>query len=361
MKSSTNFRKIFIYILSLALYLSITSYDAFASNSSTDSNAVNIRSFHEYFYIKGISSQKRFGFDFEDLNNPGYKMDFRPNIGSYLGLGIFIFDFGIDILFRTPPTPEENALKGNSKGRDWQIHMYTRKVGIDISYQKYLGFYLSNPDNFFPEWQEGDPYPTQEDMEATIFNLGVTYVFTSDRFSFPSIFNQTEAQLKSGGSWLLSGQANSSKISHPLSIIPMVDTNNFTGLNNLNKVNVSSLNIMPGYSHNFIIKKKIYLNLSLALGLGYQIRSYTADQSYNDNSINIANTWRIGAGYNGRRFFTGISAYTQNNVIVIQNLRINSTFGFIRFFIGYRFREWGVMQKSVFDLFNLFSKKKRDK
>jgi len=362
MRKCPNFRSIVLLSVLFIGFFLRTPTAIFAGNSDSDTNQIYIRTFHEYFYIRAVSSQKRFILGFQDIKIEGSKkMEFQPNIGNYLGFGVFIFDVGLDVLFQTSPSAEDISKYGKSTGRDWQIHLYTRKIGVDLSYQEYKGFYLLNPTDFFPDWQAGDPLPRQDDMEARIINLGGAYIFSSDKFSFPSIFNQTEAQLKSGGSWLLSGQANSSKISHPTSIIPELDSNKTFGLANLKSVNVSSLNVLPGYSYNIIIKKKIYLNLSLAVGLGYQIRSYSTDESYKDNSINLANTWRIGAGYNGRRFFTGISAFTQNNNITIQNLQISSSTGFVRFFLGYRFREWGIMQRSVFDVFDLFSNKKTSK
>ena len=361
MRKFRNLRENILPLILMAGCLFVSFTQLLAGNSKSDTNEVYIRSFHEYFYVKGISSQKRFKLTFDDVASAQPGMEFQPNIGNYLGFGIFVFDIGIDVLFRTTPSAGDQEKYGNSTGRDWQIHMYSRKIAIDLSYQRYEGFYVVNPIEFYPDWEDGDPHPRQDDMKARIINLGGAYIFKSERFSFPSIFNQTEAQLKSGGSWLISGQLNSSEISHTISIIPELDSNVSFGLSNLKSVKVSSVNVLPGYSHNFIIKGKMYLNLSLSLGLGYQIRSYTTEQSYQDNSINLANTWRIGAGYNGRRFFTGISAFTQTNNVSIQGLHISSSTGFVRFFLGYRFREWGIMRKSVFDLFDLISKKNKSK
>jgi hypothetical protein len=280
-------------------------------------------------------------------------MEFKPNLGTYMGLGVYLFDLAVDFTFRTKSTPEEIYKYGKSTGQDWQLHIYSRKFGVDLSYQDYHGFYLNNPRQFFPKWTSSDPYPRQDDMTARLMSLGVYYVFRPERYSFPSVFNHTEAQLKSGGSWLLSGSIFQTRIQDPVSIIMKVDSNNLTGLDNLDYVQVSSINALPGYSYNIIIKRKIYLNFSLALGFGYQSRSYAAEAAYRDNSIYMTNTWRAGLGYNGRRFFAGVSGYTAQTGIKIQNLEITNQSGFIRFFLGYRFREWGFMQKSIFDLFSL--------
>lgn len=332
--------------------------DVSGEKKTSDSTTIYIRKFSEFFYVKTIISSKIFALGFQDLSTSGPKMEFKPNLGTYMGFGVNMFDLTVDFIFRTKSNPEEIYKYGKSTGQDLQLHIYSRKFGIDLGYQDYKGFYLNNPRSFFPKWTASEPYPRQDDMTARTMYLGLFYVFKPERFSFPSVFNHTEAQLKSGGSWLLSGSVNQSRIQDPVSIVMKVDTNNLTGLNNLRYVEVSSINALPGYSYNIVVKQKFYLNFSLALGFGYQSRSYTSESTYHDNSIYMTNTWRAGLGYNGRRFFAGMSGYTSQTGYKIQNLEITSQGGFFRFFLGYRFREWGFMQKSIFDLFS--SKKKHE-
>ena len=346
-------------IHSLGICLFILNFSPLlAQKKSGDSNQVNIRSFSEFFYVKAIFSQKIFSLNFQDLNNPGFIMSFQPNMGNYVGIGVNMLDISFDFTIRQAPSSERNELYGNSKGRDWQVHLYTRKHGVDLSYQRYNGFYLSNPESFYPTWKEGDPYPTNPDMSVSVIHLGFYYVFRPERYSFPSVFNHTEAQLRSGGSWFLTTQFNKSNISDPDGIIMVTDSNQITELTKLNDVDVTSVELLPGYSYNIIIKRQFYLNLSLALGVGYQFRSYHTEELYRDNAVNIANTWRLGFGYNGRRLFFGASGFTQSSSIKIQNLQISTEGGFVRFFFGYRFREWGFMQKSIFDLLGKRKKKK---
>ena len=339
----------------LALCLMIHPPPAAASGQdSTDSrhnSDTNIRRFRDHFYLKAIASRKVFRLEFSDARKPGYKMSFEPNLGTYAGFGIFIFDIGLEVQFRNPPGKSQNEIYGPTEGQDWQIYVYMRKTGFEFSYQEYKGFYLTNPSDYYPSWSDGQPYPRQEDMRARTIHLGSYYVFRPNRYSFPSIFNQTEAQLVSGGSWLMSGSINLSEISDPVSIIPITDTNQINTLQGLRNVNVTTINALPGYSHNFIIKQKFYLNLSLAIGVGYQFRSYSTESIQRDRSVNIANSWRVGGGYNGPLFFCGITAYTEQNNISIQDLNITASGGFFKIFAGYRFREKGFMKKSVLDLF----------
>ncbi len=346
------------FLIVALLSLSIRTYA-----EPRDTNEIYIRTFHEFFYVKLLSAQKIFDIKFSSNNvEDSPQMIFKPNIGNYLGFGFMLFDLGVDVIFRTPPGPESNAMYGDSKGRDWQIHAYNRKFAFDLSYQQYKGFYLDNPSDFFPSWTPDDPHPTNPDMEARIISLAGLYVFKDDRYSFPSIFNQTEAQLKTAGSFFITGQANSSLVKDPVSIVITSDSNKVLDNVFLTDVNVSSINVMPGYSFNLVLWKKIYINASLALGFGYQFRNYTEDRvTYVNNSIAPASTWRAGLGYNSRRFFIGINGFLQNNSVDIDNLNIASTIGMTKFFIGYRFREYGIMQRSVFDLFNIFSRKKKRK
>lgn len=323
-----------------------------ASAEQGEDSTIYIRKYHDFSYVKLLTSDKLLSLGFRDKENPNApEAIFEPNVGNFVGIGFFLFDVGIEAMFRIRPGPEQNALYGPSDGTDWQIHAYARSFGLDLSYQHYKGFYLSNPELFYPNYKSGDPYPRKPDMEAQVINLSGHYVFRKKRFSFPNVFNQTERQMKSGGSLMISGQFNHSNITDPGSLILITDSNTITSLTEIRNINVSSFNAMPGYSYNLIIFKKLYLNLSLSVGLGYQFRNYQAEgQPYRDNKVVLANSWRAGFGYNGRKFFWGISGYTQSNQIPIQNLEIRSETGFIKVFLGYRFRRYGALNRSAFEL-----------
>lgn len=347
----------FVVIFCVA-YL-VAGFKAKSQKNTGDTAVVRIKSYRDHWYLKVLSAQKDVSIGLYDKSTGINELEYKPNVGNYLGFGFFLFDLGIDITFRTPPSPEQNTIYGNTKARDWQIHVYTRKLGANFIYQDYQGFYIANPQSFFPQWNNGDPYPVNENMKATVIGGGLYYAFQPEKFSFPSVFNQTEMQLKSGGSFLLSGTIAHSSLSDPESLIPVTDTNQFTGFNDLKSINISSINVLPGYSYNIIIKKKFYLNFSLSLGGGYQIRSYSNDQSYSDNALAFANIGRVGGGYNNDRFFIGASGYIQNENVTIQNLQLSTSSRFVRFFVGYRFKEKGFLQRSVFEVFDVFSDRKK--
>ena len=349
------FARIFLQLLLpyglVAAITCVNVSNAFAGNNKADTSKIYVRQFSDYWNIKAISTQKTFRLSLEDDELTGLYMDYVPNLGTYLGFGVYMFDIGLDVSFRLPPSEIENDLYGPSSGTDLQVHMYTRKVGIDLSYQKYKGFYLENPKDFYPIWSEGDSFPRKPDMEAKSISLGSVYVFNAKRYSFPSIFTHTESQLRSAGSFILTGQFNHSTLSDPYSIVSEVPNNQFNFLDSLNKITSTSFNVLPGYSYNLVIKRRIYLSLSLSIGLGVESYAYsTQKNTVRDNTIDLANVWRLGGGYNGTRLFFGLAGYTQSNETSIEGLRLSTSSGFVTIFLGYRFKEKGFMKKSVFDL-----------
>jgi hypothetical protein len=325
--------------------------DARAEINNGDSTGIYIRQFGEYWNLKAISTQKTFTLSLRDKNLKDVTMYYAPNLGAYLGLGIYIFDIGIDVSFRVPPSDVENELYGNSSGTDLQLHMYTRRLGVDLGYQDYKGFYLENPEDFYTGWSQADSLPHKADMEAKSISLGSVYVFNTNRYSFPSIFTHTESQLRSAGSFILSGQFNHSNLSDPVSIVSEVPNNQIDLLDSLYKITSTSLNVLPGYTYNLVIKRTFYLSLSLSAGIGYESFAYTTQKkTVRDNSIDLAYVWRVGAGYNGNRLFFGLSGYTNSNETKIEGLTISTSSGFVKVFLGYRFMEKGFLKKSVFDI-----------
>jgi hypothetical protein len=59
---------------------------------------------------------------------------------------------------------------------------------------------------------------------------------------------------------------------------------------------------------------------------------------------------RLGLGYSNDRFFGGINFVMQSRAVRFEDVQVSSSTSTFRFLIGYRFREFGVLKKSIWDL-----------
>jgi hypothetical protein len=131
------------------------------------------------------------------------------------------------------------------------------------------------------------------------------------------------------------------------------DKRELTGSNTSQKSNNWELLLGAGYYHTFVLKRSFYISLGLTPAAGFiftwlTTRSATASQT--DNQQNFIFRWdtRLGLGYNGERFFTGLytrafgASYNQQSTVINSEARITA-----QLFLGYRFNAPKWLRKEV--------------
>ncbi|MEJ0055641.1 MAG: DUF4421 family protein [Bacteroidota bacterium] len=74
--------------------------------------------------------------------------------------------------------------------------------------------------------------------------------------------------------------------------------------------------------------------------------------------VNTFVDFRFGIGYNGERFFSGLSYVAQSRNVQFEEARITSTSSTVKLLVGYRFKEFGILKARAFDLVPVGRKKK---
>jgi hypothetical protein len=119
----------------------------------------------------------------------------------------------------------------------------------------------------------------------------------------------------------------------------------------VNEVRFTSLGLAPGYSHTFVIKK-FFLNMTLALGPAHYWILYkeVASPAQNNIRIDFYSLGRVGIGYNGERFFTGISVTSQSRSLTYERTTFQNSISTVKLVAGFRFMEQGFLKKKATDL-----------
>lgn len=127
----------------------------------------------------------------------GGRTSYSPNYPLTPGLGIAIKNTIINVRGGYGIFPLKNSEDyGRSKTLDFQVHSYWPKMIIDLSFQRYKGFYNGKKEErlaLFP------------DMAALQVAAAGTYVFNGKKFSTRAAFEQSEKQLRSAGSFIIGG------------------------------------------------------------------------------------------------------------------------------------------------------------
>src|SRR5690606_523992 len=184
-------------------------------------------------------------------------------------------------------------------------------------------------------------------------NIGITgnYTFNYNKFSFRSAYNFAERQLRSAGSFVVFGSLNSFRVEADSALLGSRYANAYGELSDLYSVKTTALSIAPGYAYN-LIYKGFFLNGTLAVGPSHNWLSYEVidKPSVNDFKFSAFVTVRISLGYNGERFFGGLSFTNQGRAARFENIEMTNINSSFKILLGYRFNEFGILKKRVLDL-----------
>ena len=313
------------------------------NNKGIDSNY--IEDFSHKLVLRTFFKRKLNKLEIEDTKNSN-KITFKPNQSGALGAGFNYKWLGIDLAFKIPNTNEENNNNlGESKAFDIQSNIYMRKFAIDLFYLNYKGYYIDNSSNFGSP-DEKIEYPH---LRSGIIGANFNYLFNHKKFSYRAVYLQNERQKKSAGSVIIGAFVSQNYIKSDSSIIPKNARNDFPGSANITDAKFTLIGAQAGYAHSFVFKK-IYLTISLSLGLGGQntkTKAINEEDSKTVSSITSKAQSRFALGYNGDQFNIGIQ--NTNNTYLLgdqkENTSINYQVGSFKFFLAYRFKAPKVLEK----------------
>jgi len=275
-------------------------------------------------------------------------VSFKPNSNLRLGFGFNYKKVGLNILFNVPNVSIGNG-SGESKYFDFNLTHYGRKFGFDIAYNRYSGYYWSNPQNILPQYDsELQGYPVRPDLNTGILAVSGYFNINHKKFSYLSSFAQNERQLISAGSPIIGAYANVFGLSSsdsatvlPRSVIPPDEPElYFHDDLHFKSIETRNVGLSAGYIYSFIIKRNFFITLSLQMGMGIEstdVIYYQQPTKYLDG-YNIFGVSRAAMGYNGPLYYIGLSAYTTNFLTgSTDNLNVQYNLGSIRLVLARRF------------------------
>lgn len=316
-------------------------------NKKDSTRDLYIKRFPDHFNLYPVLKQRSLNFELEKRDRSSL-LTFKPNNSYSIGVGMYLFELNFELAFAVPLAEKSKATYGDSDARDIQLNILGKKYGIDAYYQKYSGFYIADKGN---EPLAKEPYPQRADIDSRNFGFTGNYVFNNKKFSFRSVYNFSERQLFSRGSFLLFASIGSFKLSADSSILSNQQEITFGDKVAFRQLRYTTLSLAPGYTYSLIFKS-FFLNGSLAIGPAHHWIYYKLQTGgYRDEiGINSFVAARIGIGYNGDRVFGGIIFITQGSNVKFEDVRFSNNNGTFKILMGYRFREAGLLKKRAWDL-----------
>ena len=306
-----------------------------------------VERFPDYFFIWPVLKQRSTSIQIEQNNNRNKALTFKPNNSVGAGFGLYLFEVGAEITFSVPINQEKNELYGESKALDLQLNLLGKNWGADVFYQKYSGFYEVDASKTIPA---NTPYPQRPDLAVSNFGMNGIYIFNKNKFSLRSAYNFAERQRKSAGSFLLTGTVSSFHLQADSALYGKTYEPVFGKSAQVNDFQSFTVSAAPGYTYTVVLLN-FFLNASFSIGPAFRQIDYSANNmDYSSAGINSFTDFRAAIGYNGERFFTGLSYVSQSRSVTFDEARLTSISSTFKLLFGYRFREVGILKKRALDL-----------
>lgn len=299
----------------------------------------------------GIDVSLNNSYDIFELKTEDTKFILYPNTAANLRFNVnykfisFGFQFTPDLI----SSNGEEDLKGNTKSFEYRHALIFKHWFTNLSFSKVKGYYLKNSDDFIT-LLEDDPYIQFPDLNY--YGLAISAGYSSNsKFSFRGFTSQTERQLRGAGSFIPS-----------IHLRYFIIDDQSPGLNTQKSNNIES-SIGPGYVYTFVSREKFYFSVGFLTRMGYLNTKLTTRQADGDlitNQDNFIFRWdgKVGVGYNGNSFYTGLystisgTEYTQENTTVMNF----ETSVFYHLFLGVRLSSPDYLERKMNKVEKLFEK-----
>ena len=307
-----------------------------------------IKPFPDHFFVYPVLKQRTLNFTLAKADRSSI-LTYKPNYAYNLGLGVYLFEVGLELGVAIPLREQSIQKFGTSNARDIQLNALLKRWGVDAFYQRYGGFFLIDEEN---KPRHNEPYPQRPDIKTKNFGLTTHYIFNYQKFSFRSAYNYSERQLNSKGSWLLFATLNNFRVAADSSIVSDERQVDFGSAVNFERLRYTTFSIAPGYTYS-LIYNHFFLNATLAFGPAHHWINYDLEGSastHHDIAINSFLGARLAIGYNGFRFFGGISFISQGSTIRFEQVNFSNNNSVFRILVGYRFNEFGILKKRIWEM-----------
>ncbi len=327
----------------LIVFLLLLNFVAFAQDTTTYKSS-DVKPFKRTDYIEDLSNminispmifQTRSTFTLKGKEG----VDYSPNDGYNVGLKLQHKWLGF--AFSYSPKKLQEDKKGTSAFTNLVLNSYGRKVGFDVYYLEYKGYYVQNYRSFpaLDSSVSGGKFPQRSDLQTLSVGFNLYYIFNSKKFSYRAAFANNDWQKKSASSFTLTTSFNYYEITADSTILIRKLDNNAHEETKLVRGGFYSIGLMPGYAFTLVLSKHFFFTFTPAVGGMFQIQNYYTEHNKQVSRQVFIPRYlaRLGIGYSGSRFYAGFTSIGDAySIPLAKNESLNYTIGNVTLYAGIR-------------------------
>lgn len=277
----------------------------------------------------------------------GNRTAFRPNNTYIAGLRIHVFGFQIQLAKSLNPGAGSISRFGKTEASEFSFNYMSHKWFADLNLFRYEGLWLKHSGENY----KGIPYPSRNDLVMKSRSVSATHLFNSMKFSMRAPYAFNEHQVRSGGSALVRFNINQFSISGNSPLVDEARIEKFPDLQGATEIIFTGVGVSPGYSYNFV-RHDYFLNATLTAGPSHYWIRYVEQNAADryDIQFNFVSTFGMAAGYNGDKFFGGITWRSQGFQLRKEVSKVTGNQNVLMITAGFRLHEDGIFKKRLKDL-----------
>ena len=251
-----------------------------------------------------------------------------------------------------------NVLQMSRNKIDINSSFYTPSLGIDITYRDLgAGYQVKDMGLDDEDLSAGIKGMDVDGLKIKVRGLNVYYIVNNRRYSHQAVFNQTNRQVHSAGSWMFGAGIYKNSIamdwdSFKRSIAQHTDNDPRYLMNDstllFQKIGYTSIALSAGYGYNWVFARNWAAAIQLTGAMTY-IHSYeNADISnksilrnlfrdFSFSNFGIDGTARAGVVWNNSRWFAGANAIYHMYNYHQKHFKAYNIFGTVNVYVGFNF------------------------
>ena len=306
-----------------------------------------IVNYNDNLAVRLISPHRLYNFSIRNILN-GEKYTYRPNVHTGFGIGFTYKWLALDMSFSPDFTSRNKDKFGHTNEFNLSAGVYLERSVIDFQFRRYKGMYISNPQNYIPNWDNSMPRPQRPDLLSVAVGLNYTLPFNWKRYSLRTTMILDGMLKRSSGSIMSISSLYYYHSTADSSMLPADYQYAFPDEAKITNMNFLLLSQAMGYAYTFVVKK-FYFTLSafpaISINMG-KVKSEVGDYGVEPFSFKFMS--REGIGYNSDRWYAGLFfIYDINNIRFENNLSFANNVGGWKIFVGYRIKPPKVMQRYI--------------
>ncbi|MBL0044127.1 MAG: DUF4421 family protein [Flavobacteriales bacterium] len=305
-----------------------------------DHDTAYIATYNQDLTISLLSSYRLASLDITDTS--GHSVTYTTNNAVQYGAGITYKWLSVDGTISIPALDAADPAFGKTRSRSIGAGLTARRLWIRAFWNKTSGYYPEQPAAVSQGWKEGAPIPVRPDLTTETVMASVNYALSKKRrFSQNAALWQMERQSRSAGTWVLGGAFWFTDLRADSSVVPVRDSVAFSPVARIDRAKRVLLGATVGYTHTFVFWRTGFIHFSLLAGAAsrdQRLRTASDGAWVSSNGISSLSEFKLGAGYNGDRWYTALTtAFFLNSDGEEESVRLGSTYGTVRFAVGVRF------------------------